>query len=71
MPSVFAAGIAELPRFHAVGVLLFVFGRCVIAVFAIAALQRNDFTHNLSPFPELFAQLIYSTISVTAPAPTV
>src|SRR5882724_7755394 len=45
MRSVLAARIAKLLGLQAIGVLLFVFCRCVIAVFTIAALQRNDFPH--------------------------
>jgi hypothetical protein len=50
VPGMLAARIAKLPRLQAVGVLLLVFGRCVVAVFAIAALQRNDFPHELILF---------------------
>jgi hypothetical protein len=46
----FAARVAELLRFHPLGVLLLVLRRCVVAIFAIAALQRNDFAHDLIPF---------------------
>jgi hypothetical protein len=42
-----AARIAKLLRFQAFGVLPLVFRRRVIAVFAIAALQRDDFAHDL------------------------
>ena len=45
-----AARIAEFLRFHPLGVLLLVLRRCVVAVFAIAALQRDDFAHELEPF---------------------
>jgi hypothetical protein len=45
MRSVLAARIAKLLGLQAIGVLLFVFCRCVVAIFAIAALQRNDFPH--------------------------
>jgi hypothetical protein len=45
-----AARVAELLRFHPLGVLLLVLRRCVIAVFAIAALQRNGFAHDSIPF---------------------
>jgi hypothetical protein len=44
--GVLAARIAKLPGFHTLGVLLLVLGRRVVAVFAIAALQRNDFSHD-------------------------
>src|SRR6266436_462134 len=63
----FAARIAELLRLQPLGVLLLVFRRCVVAVFAIPALQRNDFAHRLI----LSRSARYSMISVTAPAPTV
>src|SRR6267378_42360 len=63
----FAARIAELLRLQPLGVLFFVLRRRVIAVFAIAALQRNDFAHRLI----LSRSARYSMISVTAPAPTV
>jgi hypothetical protein len=49
VPGVLAARVAKLPGLHAFGVLLLVFGRRVVAVFAIAALQRNDFSHDLIP----------------------
>jgi hypothetical protein len=47
---VLAARIAKLPSFDALGMLLLVLGRRIVAVFAIAALQRNDFSHDLIPF---------------------
>jgi hypothetical protein len=50
VPGVLAARIAKLPGLDAFGVLLLVLGRRVVAVFAIAALQRNDFSHDLIPF---------------------
>jgi hypothetical protein len=46
---VLAARIAKLLRLHALGVLLFVLRRRVVAVFAIPALQRNDFPHDPNP----------------------
>jgi hypothetical protein len=49
VPGVLAARIAKLPSLDAFGVLLLVLGRRVVAVFAIAALQRNDFSHDLIP----------------------
>jgi hypothetical protein len=49
VPGVLATRIAKLPRLHAFGVLLLVLGRRVVAVLAIAALQRNDFSHDLIP----------------------
>jgi hypothetical protein len=48
--GVLAARIAKLPSFDAFGVLLLVLGRRVVAVFAIAALQRDDFSHDPIPF---------------------
>jgi hypothetical protein len=48
MPGVLAARIAKLSGLHAFRVLLLVLGRRVVAVFAIAALQRNDFSHDLN-----------------------
>jgi hypothetical protein len=48
--SVLAARIAKLLGLQAFRVLLFVFRRCVIAIFAIATLQRNDFPHALILF---------------------
>jgi hypothetical protein len=70
-----AARVAELLRFHPLGVFLLVLRRCVVAVLAIPALQRNDFAHRLIPFSccvrRFAAEKTYSMISVTAPAPTV
>jgi hypothetical protein len=34
-------------------VFLLVLRRCVVAVLAIRALQRDDFSHDLIPFPHL------------------
>jgi hypothetical protein len=48
---VLAARIAKLLGLQTVGVLLLVFRRRVVAVFAIPALQRNGFPHALSLFP--------------------
>jgi len=45
MRGLLATRIAKLLRFQSFGVFLFVFGRCVVAVFAIPALQRDDFPH--------------------------
>jgi hypothetical protein len=42
---VLAARIAKLLGFHPVGMLLPILGGGVIPVFAIVALQRNDFAH--------------------------
>jgi hypothetical protein len=47
---VLAARIAKLSGLHAFGMLLLVLGRGVVAVFAIAALQRDDFSHDPIPF---------------------
>jgi hypothetical protein len=47
---VLAARIAKLLGLQTVGVLLLVFRRRVVAVFAIPALQRNGFPHALSLF---------------------
>jgi len=75
VPGVLAARVAKLPGLHALGVLLLVLSRRVVAVFAIAALQRDDFSHDLSSFSypalDLRGEKRYSMISVTAPAPTV
>jgi hypothetical protein len=46
MSRVFPACIAKLLRFHALGMLLLVLGRRIVAVFAIPALQRDDFPHD-------------------------
>src|SRR3981081_1877831 len=48
VPGVLAARIAKLLRFHPVGMLLPIFGGRVIPIFAIVALQRNDFAHSFS-----------------------
>jgi hypothetical protein len=48
--SVLAARIAKFLGLHAIGVLLLVFCRCVVAIFAIATLQRDDFPHELILF---------------------
>jgi hypothetical protein len=44
----FAAGVAELLRFHPFRMLLFVLGGGVVAVFAISALQGDNVAHKLS-----------------------
>jgi hypothetical protein len=51
MPGVLAARIAKLPGLHTLGVFLLVLRRRVVAVFTIATLQRNDFSHDFSLFP--------------------
>ena len=43
--GLFTARIAKLPGLQAFGVFLLVFGRCVVAVLTVPALQRNDFPH--------------------------
>jgi hypothetical protein len=48
--GMFAARIAKLPRLHPLGMLLLILRRRVVAVLAIRALQRNDFSHTLNPF---------------------
>jgi hypothetical protein len=45
-----SARVAKLLRFHPLGMLLFVLRCRVIAVFAIPALQRDDFSHFSKPF---------------------
>jgi hypothetical protein len=50
MGRVLAARTAELFGLHAIGVLLFVFGGGVVAIFALTTLQCNDFAH----FPDSF-----------------
>jgi hypothetical protein len=50
MRGMLPARIAKLLRFYALGVLLLILRRRVVAVFAIAALQRDDFSHDLIPF---------------------
>jgi hypothetical protein len=45
---VLAARIAKLLRFHPVGMFLPILGGRVIPVFAIVALQRDDFSHGCS-----------------------
>src|SRR5580704_5038977 len=52
--GMFAARIAKLLRLHAFGVLLLVLRRRVVAVLAIRTLQRDDFSHDLIPFPQLW-----------------
>ena len=39
------AGIAKFPSLHAFRMFLLIFGRRVVAILAIAALQGNDFPH--------------------------
>jgi hypothetical protein len=51
---VLAARTAKLFGLEAVRMLFLIFGGGVIAIFAITTLQRNDFPHELIPFPILF-----------------
>jgi hypothetical protein len=44
--GVLSARIAELLCLHPVGMLLLVFCGCVISMFAVIALQGNDFAHS-------------------------
>jgi hypothetical protein len=44
-----AAAIAKLLCLEALGMLLLVLRRRVVAIFAIAALQSNNFPHRCSP----------------------
>ncbi len=48
--GMFSARIAELFRFHSIGVLLLVLCCCVVPILAIIALQRDDFAHSDGPF---------------------
>ena len=58
MRGVFPARIAELLRFEPVLVFFPVLRGGVIAIFAITTLQRNDFPHELIPFPILFRSTV-------------
>jgi hypothetical protein len=44
-----AARIAKLLGFQPLGMLFLVFCRCVVAVLAFPALQRNDLSHCSDP----------------------
>jgi hypothetical protein len=46
-----AARVAKLLGLQTFGMLLLIFRRRVVAIFAIAALQRDDFSHAPIPFP--------------------
>jgi hypothetical protein len=46
------ARTAKLPGLQPLGMLLLVFRRGVIAVFALTTLQSNDFAHFQIPFAE-------------------
>jgi hypothetical protein len=50
--GVLSARIAKLLRLYTVGMLLLVLRGRVVAVFAIAALQSDDFSHDLNSFPK-------------------
>jgi hypothetical protein len=54
MRGLLPARIAELLGFQTFGVFLLVFGRCVVTVLTVPALQRDNFPHLLIPFLELF-----------------
>jgi hypothetical protein len=45
MPGVLPARVAKFLRFQPVRMLLTVLGGCVVPVFAIVALQCDDFSH--------------------------
>ena len=47
MARVLAARVAKLFRFHPIGMLLPILGGRVVPVFAIVALQCDDFAHGL------------------------
>ena len=47
---VLPARTAELLGFHAIGVLLLVLRRGVVAILALTTLQGNDFAHFSNPF---------------------
>jgi hypothetical protein len=61
MGSVLAARPAKLLGLHTFGVLLLVFCRRVVAIFAIATLQRDNFPHDLILFSQNFLQLQTTT----------
>src|SRR5215475_2221543 len=61
MRSVLAARVAKLLCLQPVRVLLLIFCRCVVAIFAIATLQRNDFPHDLILFS---LNLLLQTLSI-------
>jgi hypothetical protein len=48
------ARVAELLRLQSLGVLLFILRRCVVAILALAALQRNRFSHKLFLMHQIF-----------------
>jgi hypothetical protein len=79
MSGLLAAGIAKLLRLQPLRMLLLILRGGVIAILAVTTLQRNNFPHFSNPFLKSAGRLsrpasenyLYSTISVTAPAPTV
>jgi hypothetical protein len=82
MPCVLPARIAELRRLKPLRMLAAILGRRVVPVFAIVALQCDDFSHRVLPVISAIVAhfrcamprnrlLSYSMISATAPAPTV
>ena len=66
MQSMATATTAKLFEFQPSGRILFVFGRYIIAFFTLSALQNYVISRH-----KLLPSLIYSTISLTVPAPTV
>jgi hypothetical protein len=65
MRGVLSARIAKLLRLDTFGMLLFVLRRRIVAMFAIAALQRDDFSHDLIPFSNSRASVLQSRKSQT------
>jgi hypothetical protein len=47
MACVLSARIAELRRFEPLGMLTAIFRRGIVSVFAIVALQCDDFSHSV------------------------
>ena len=58
VPGVLAARVAKLFGLQALGVFLLVFCRRVVAVLAIAALQRDCFSHALSSYLSLLVRFL-------------
>jgi hypothetical protein len=52
MNLVTTAKTAEFLQFQPLGLGLLVLGRTVVLVFALGALQRNDFAHVVFPIPK-------------------
>jgi hypothetical protein len=50
MSRVLPARPAELPGFHAFGMLFLIFCGGVVPIFALTTLQRNDFSHFSNSF---------------------